>query len=80
MKLINRIKHNWNFTRILFVVMGTIITVQAFTIMQWPGIFLGAYFLSMGIFAFGCAAGNCYVPMDPQNKAQVEDISYTEVK
>jgi len=24
------------------------------------GVFFGGYFASMGIFAFGCAAGNCY--------------------
>jgi hypothetical protein len=27
---------------------------------QWFGVAFGGYFASMGLFAFGCGAGNCY--------------------
>jgi hypothetical protein len=44
------------------------------------GIFIGAYFAAMGIFSFGCAAGNCYTNNTHQTKNKVEDITYQEVK
>ena len=27
---------------------------------QWLGTIIGIYFMAMGIFAVGCASGNCY--------------------
>lgn len=27
---------------------------------EWIGIAFGGYFAAMGLFALGCAAGNCY--------------------
>jgi hypothetical protein len=82
MQLINRLKYNWSFIRILFVGMGITILIQALTIMQWPGIFLGGYFLTMGILGLGCASGNCSIPANTTkvDENKIETIEYTEVK
>ena len=56
-----RILTGWTLTRVLYLVMGTYIIVQSVLEQQWIGILLGGYFASMGLFAFGCAAGNCGV-------------------
>ena len=46
---------------------------------------LGAYFASMGLFAFGCAAGNCFGANQNTEMQQIEnidahDIEFEEVK
>jgi hypothetical protein len=55
-----RILKNWTLTRALFLVLGTIIIIQSILSQQWFGVLFGSYFASMGLFSFGCAAGNCY--------------------
>ena len=52
--------HGWNIRRILFVSFGIYIIYTSVLDKSWVGVVLGAYFMSMGIFSFGCAAGNCY--------------------
>ena len=52
---------------------------------QWVGALLGAYFASMGLFAFGCAAGNCFGTNQNTEMQQIEnidahDIEFEEVK
>lgn len=51
----------WNFSRILYVVTGSAVLIDSVINRQWVGIIIGACFATMGIFAFGCAAGNCTV-------------------
>lgn len=55
----DRILKNWTFIRAMYVLLGMAVIVSSIMEHQWPGIFFGGYFASMGIFAFGCAAGNC---------------------
>lgn len=50
---------NWNFTRILYVVIGVTVIGQSLGQREWIGTALGIYLTAMGVFAFGCAAGNC---------------------
>lgn len=52
---------------------------------QWLGLAFGAYFASMGLFAFGCAGGNCFggtCSAEPKKftKDKVEDVDYEEIK
>ena len=54
-----RILTNWTFARVLYVIIGTMIVVQTAMSHQWIGVVFGGYFASMGLFAFGCASGNC---------------------
>ena len=77
-----RILKGWTFTRVLYVVIGVTILIQSVMIRQWTGMALGAYFAVMGIFAFGCAAGNCFGgacytrPVKTDNR----DVIFEEIK
>lgn len=78
-----RILTGWTLTRVLYLVMGTYIVVQSVLEQQWIGILLGGYFASMGLFAFGCAAGNCGVGYSEKQKnkdtTNFEEVVFEEV-
>jgi hypothetical protein len=80
-----RILKNWTITRVLYLIMGVLIIVQSVSSKEWIGTILGAYFVSMGVFAFGCAAGNCY-PTNYETKSiksstsAFENVEFEEVK
>ena len=81
----DRILTNWTFTRALYLLMGIALIVQSVMSKQWFGVAFGGYFASMGLFAFGCAAGNClrgnYVAEPPQkSQILIQDVEFTEVK
>jgi hypothetical protein len=40
--------------------MGLYVVVQGIIDREWFWLIPGIYFASMGLFAFGCASGNCY--------------------
>lgn len=60
--MIQRIRSGWNSIRILYLLAGLAITVQAIWTAEWFVLLPGLYFMAMGIFAFGCASGNCALP------------------
>jgi hypothetical protein len=80
-----RILNNWTFMRALYLLMGIAVIVQSVMSQQWFGVAFGGYFASMGLFAFGCAAGNCYSgncvtkPLQKFNTT-MEDVEFEEVK
>jgi len=47
---------------------------------EWIGTFIGIYFASMGLFAFGCAAGQCHIPTPSIKDNNSDNIQYTEIK
>lgn len=51
---------NWTLIRALYLIMGFIVLVQSLMVYQLAGILFGTYFMSMGLFAFGCASGSCF--------------------
>jgi hypothetical protein len=55
-----RILTGWTFTRVLYLALGSMVVVESIAGQQWVGAAFGAYFAAMGLFAFGCAGGNCY--------------------
>ncbi|MEY3194970.1 MAG: hypothetical protein RIQ78_1067 [Bacteroidota bacterium] len=55
-----RILTGWTFQRAVYVLMGSFLIYQSALTQEWVGIVFGGYFAAMGVFAFGCAAGNCY--------------------
>ena len=57
----SRILSQWTFMRVLYLVMGLLIIIQAIVAKQCFGIALGSYFLSAAIFALGCAGGSCSI-------------------
>ena len=75
-----RIITNWTFTRILFLIVGITFIVQSVMSRQWYGIVFGGYFASMGLFAFGCASGNCYGGNRASTSKQKQNTSIKEVK
>ncbi|MEI6184859.1 MAG: hypothetical protein WCP65_04965 [Bacteroidota bacterium] len=56
----DRILKGWSLRRGLFVAFGCYIMYTSSMDKSLAGIVFGIYFLSMGIFSFGCASGNCY--------------------
>jgi hypothetical protein len=80
-----RILNNWTFMRALYLLMGIAVIVQSVMSQQWFGVAFGGYFASMGLFAFGCATGNCYggnCATEPQQKSNttIQDVEFEEVK
>lgn len=76
--MLNRIKNGWTITRVIFLVFGLIIMIHSVADAKWFGLIPGAYFASMGLFAFGCASGNCYggscsVPESKKIKEELKD-------
>jgi hypothetical protein len=54
-----RLLTNWTWKRWLYLIIGIAVVIQSVLIQNGFGIIFGAYFASMGLFAFSCAAGNC---------------------
>jgi hypothetical protein len=64
--------------------MGIAVIIQSVMSQQWFGVAFGGYFASMGLFAFGCAAGNCFggnCAVEPkQETTTIQDVDFEEVK
>jgi hypothetical protein len=80
-----RILTNWTLTRALYLLIGIAVIVQSVMSQEWFGVAFGGYFASMGLFAFGCAAGNCYggnCATEPQQKSNmnIKDVEFEDVK
>lgn len=80
-----RILSKWTLARVLYLLMGSMILVQSAMSQQWIGVAFGGYFASMGLFAFGCASGNCFggnCAVEPKENIDktVEDVSFEEVE
>jgi hypothetical protein len=85
MKMKQRILTNWTFTRALYLVVGITVIVQSVLSQQWFGAIFGGYFAAMGLFAFGCASGNCFggncaAETLQKSNATIEDVDFEEVK
>lgn len=80
-----RVLTNWNFSRFLYVGLGSAFIINSIMTEQWFGVVFGAYFAAMGLFAFGCASGNCYVDTSSktsENQVQTDvlNVEFEEVK
>lgn len=80
-----RILTNWTFARALYLIMGIAVIIQSVMSQQWFGVVFGGYFASMGLFAFGCAAGNCFggnCNIEPQQKAKttIQELDIEGIK
>ncbi|MFI5152692.1 MAG: hypothetical protein ACHQET_05115 [Chitinophagales bacterium] len=79
-----RILRGWNFGRVLYLLLGSIMIIQAISMHEWLGIILGGYLASMGIFAFGCAGGNCFAGALREDastgNSKAEAVNYEEIK
>jgi hypothetical protein len=84
--MLERIKTGWNFQRIFFFAIGTLVVVQSLMSKHYLEASLGLYFAAMGLLGFGCAAGNCSTsPIQSKdvnsNKAGDNlDVTYEEIR
>ncbi len=80
----DRIFKNWTIFRAFYLVLGLYIAVSSAIHYEWLGTLFGAYFASMGIFAFGCAAGQCAGGNchnnNPLPKNELDIVEYDDVK
>ncbi len=74
----DRILTSWTFRRGLYLLMGITVIIQSVINQQWFGVAFGGYFAAMGLFAFGCASGNC--ALEPKQKPAIQDVDFEEVK
>lgn len=80
-----RILTDWTFRRVLYVGLGALLIDQSIEQHLWFGVLFGGYFASMGLFAFGCAGGNCFgrscnaAPLH-KNITHVSEIELEEIK
>jgi hypothetical protein len=75
-----RILTGWTIVRAMYLIIGGLIFIQSIMQKEWLGIVFGGYFASMGLFGFGCAAGNCY-PVSRSNKVpETTDLDFEEIK
>ncbi len=58
---------NWDIRRTLYLIGGIAFTIIAIKDQTWWMIIFGVYFASMAIFRFGCASGNCEVPLKKED-------------
>lgn len=76
-----RILTHWTFIRGLYLVMGILVIIQSAKQQQWFGVLFGCYFASMGLFAFGCAAGNCFggsCAVEPKQNSTIQVVDFEE--
>lgn len=73
---------NWNFSRILRVVLGVYLIGDGIRSEQWAFVGLGALFLAMAVFKFGCCStSGCETPTSKSTDSVNEkEIIYEEVK
>jgi hypothetical protein len=71
--MIHRILNGWTFVRVVYVILGSIVIIQSVLSKEWAGVIFGGYFASMGLFAFGCAAGNCFGGRCAAEPKQISD-------
>jgi len=80
-----RILTGWTLARVLYFLLGAVVIVQSVIQQHWLGIAIGSYFAAMGIFRFGCAAGNC-VNLNGNShstgeiKTDLKETVYEEIK
>ena len=79
-----RILTGWTFSRAFYALMGIFIIIQSVMQREWIGILPGGYFAAMGIFSFGCAAGNCFggscYNQPIPDSTLTEEIKFEEIK
>jgi hypothetical protein len=77
-----RILSRWNFVRILWLVMGIGISVQAVTERNFLMLVPALYFVFASVANVGCFAGNCatgYAPRNAQETETTSDVEYEEI-
>jgi len=72
-----RVLTGWPLSRLLYLGLGSAFVVNSAITEQWFGMAFGAYFASMGLFAFECAFANCFgsnCATDADNKHNSKEL------
>lgn len=78
--MIQNIIKNWSFVRLLRLVMGIVLVVEAVKSGMWFLVAVGAVFVAMPLLNIGCCAtGNCSVSTRHSNNTN-DDTEYEEIK
>jgi hypothetical protein len=77
-----RILKNWNPVRVMYFLMGAAMIVYSIKEGMWAGILFGAYFAAMGLFAFGCAGGQCFTAPVSKSRSPkpADETVFDEIK
>lgn len=77
-----RLLTGWTFMRIIYLLAGILIIIQAVYTRQWLAVVAGSWFAAMGLFAMGCAAGNCHTPSHSHTikGSEGDVVNFEEVK
>ncbi|MFN8292439.1 MAG: hypothetical protein U0T72_01870 [Chitinophagales bacterium] len=82
--MLQRITGGWSTIRVIYLLLGIAVIIQGVIEKQWFAIMFGAYFASMGLLNYGCAAGACYTPPVRSNKTTpqppIEEVQFEELK
>lgn len=71
---------NWNFARLLRLLMGIFLVVEALKSGMWFLVVIGAVFVAMPLLNIGCCnTGKCSV-VKPSSKKTNDEIEYEEIK
>lgn len=84
-KMMERILKGWTLQRALYLLLGSMVIIQAIVDEQWIAVAFGGYFAAIGLFAFGCAAGNCYtgnqiLKTKQTTPIEIKDVEFEEIK
>lgn len=69
----DRLLKGWTIRRAMYLILGCIAIAQAIITKQYLLILFGGYFASMGLFAFGCASGQCNIEPPHTMKRRTEN-------
>lgn len=80
-----RIFKNWNLMRVLYVLIGGYTATAAFMDQEWLIGTVGLIFAGMGVFAMGCAGGNCFsksceISDKKESDSDLSTVEYEEIK
>ena len=79
-----KLRKGWNFTRVIYTLVGSALLIQAVMQHDWLWGVMGTYLALMGVFALGCAAGNgCAGSWESGEKTDgsvTGEITYEEIK
>jgi len=77
-----RLLSGWTFMRVLYLIMGATLVIQAIMAHQYAISLLGLYFVAMSLLGIGCMGGQCYTPPVAKSKpiGNAQDVTYEEVK
>jgi hypothetical protein len=72
--------HNWNFARVLRLVIGGAFLAAGISSGEWIAFVAGGIFSIQGLFGLGCCASGCAtVPPNRTSTTGVQEVNYEEV-